>query len=284
MVKVVNFYMDDSGTRHPDHDPGKKAEHGYDWFALGGVLVKSEDEAQARILHKEFCQEWGIATPIHSVEVRGRTLNFRWLEDKSKETQREFYEALYQLLKAVPVVGLACVIDRPGYNSRYLGTYGRKRWSLCKSAFTISVERAAKYARSIGYRLRVCPERCNKTEDQVVKGYYEGLKTDGPPFDVSRSEKYRPLTGAEFRETLYEIRPKMKTSPMAQFADLYLWPLCMGGYNAQNRPYKRLLEDGKLIEVGMLPEDIPQLGTKYYCFESVERKGFVAVGSGGAPA
>ena len=102
--------------------------------------------------------------------------------------------------------GLACVIDRPGYNARYLEKYGRQRWSLCKSAFTIAVERAAKYARSIDCRLRVCHERCNKTEDGMLKGYYEELKRDGPPFDTSRSEKYRPLTGAEFRETLYELQ------------------------------------------------------------------------------
>ena len=276
MVKVANFYMDDSGTRHPDHDPGKKAEHGYDWFALGGVLVKSEDEAQARNLHKEFCQKWGIEAPIHSVEVRGRTINFRWLEDKSKEDQIEFYEGLYQLLKSAPVIGLACVIDRPGYNARYLEKYGRDRWSLCKSAFTISVERAAKYARSIGYRLQVCPERCNKIEDGMILGYYEGLKKDGPPFDASRSEKYRPLTGAEFRETLYGLRPKKKTSPMAQLADLYLWPMCMGGYNSGCRPYKRLMEDGKLIEAGMPVGDLPTLATKYYWFEAVQRRAAVA--------
>jgi hypothetical protein len=174
------------------------------------------------------------------------------------------------LLKSAPVVGLACVIDRPGYNARYGEKYGG--WSLCKSAFTISVERAAKYARSIGCRLRVCPERCNKTEDGMIKSYYEALKEEGPPFDATRSEKYRPLTGAELRETLYELEPKRKTSPMAQFADLYLWPMCMGGYNAGCVPYKRLVEDGKLIEVGMPADDIPMLGTKYYCFDAVERK------------
>jgi Protein of unknown function (DUF3800) len=272
LVKVANFYIDDSGTRHPDHKPGTKAAHGYDWFALGGILVKNEDEEEARHLHNDFCKRWELKTAIHSVEVRNRTLNFRWLEDKTKAVRDEFYEALYQLLKAAPVTGLACVIDRPGYNARYLEKYGRQRWSLCKSAFTISVERAAKYARSIDRRLRVCPERCNKTEDGMLKGYYENLKRDGPPFDTSRSEKYRPLTGAEFRETLYELKPKMKTSPMAQFADLYLWPMCMGGYNLGCWPYKRLIEDGKLIGCEMPAEDHEMLATKYYCFERVTRK------------
>jgi hypothetical protein len=48
MGNVVNFYMDDSGTRHPDHDPGKRAKHNFDWFALGGILVKDSDEPEAR--------------------------------------------------------------------------------------------------------------------------------------------------------------------------------------------------------------------------------------------
>ncbi|WP_084306005.1 DUF3800 domain-containing protein [Bradyrhizobium sp. ARR65] len=231
--------MDDSGTRHPDHNPGKRAGHNFDWFALGGVLVNDTDEHAARELHAAFCRKWGLTCPIHSVEVRARTRNFLWLERRPKRNQDIFYEDLYQLKKAMPVVGLACVIDRPGYNARYREKYGRQRWSLCKSAFTISVERAAKYARSLDCRLRVLPERCNKTEDRILKGYYNDLKTAGPPFDPTTSEKYRPLSAEEFRKTLLEFDPKMKTSPMAQLADLYLWPICMGGYNADNRPYRR---------------------------------------------
>jgi hypothetical protein len=57
----------------------------------------------------------------------------------------------------------------------------------------ISVERAAKYARSLDCRLRVLPERCNKKEDRVLKAYYNDLKVSGQPFDATRSEKYRPL-------------------------------------------------------------------------------------------
>lgn len=57
MPKVVNFYLDDSGVRHPDHAPGKRAAHGYDWFALGGVLVKQKDEDAARTLHKAFLRQ-----------------------------------------------------------------------------------------------------------------------------------------------------------------------------------------------------------------------------------
>jgi Protein of unknown function (DUF3800) len=267
---IVNFYMDDSGTRHPDHDAGKRAEHKFDWFALGGVLVKGSDEPQALDLHDAFCRKWGLTCPIHSVEVRARNKGFLWLERRPKRDQEIFYEDLYQLMKAAPVIGLACVIDRPGYNARYREKYGRERWSLCKSAFTISVERAAKYARSLNCRLRVLPERCNKKEDQVLKGYYNDLKKTGQPFDPNTSEKYRPLTPEQFRETLLEFHPQMKSARMAQLADLYLWPICMGGYNGENRPYKRLRDDGKLIERVLTEADWAMLATKYYCFDAQE--------------
>jgi hypothetical protein len=169
MPNVINFYLDDSGARHPDHDPGKRAAHGYDWFALGGIMVKQEDEDAARALHKAFCDKWNIAEAIHSVEIRGRTGNFLWPMELSKPSQDKFYEDLYQLMRAAPVVGLACVIDRPGYNARYAEKYAGKRWMLCRSALNISAERAAKHARSLGYRLRVAPERCNKPEDALIK-------------------------------------------------------------------------------------------------------------------
>jgi hypothetical protein len=102
----------------------------------------------------------------------------------------------------------------------------------------------------------------------MLKSYYNDLKKVGQPFDATRSEKYRPLTPAEFATTLLAFQPKSKTSPMAQFADLYLWPMCMGGYNEANLPYKRLKEDGKLIECYVPEGDWPMLATKYYCFDT----------------
>jgi hypothetical protein len=54
---------------------------------------------------------------------------------------------------------------------------------------------------------------------------------------------------------------------MVQFADLYLWPMAMGGYDENNRPYKRLLEDGKLIDCIYNDAEVPHLGIKYSCFD-----------------
>lgn len=91
------------------------------------------------------------------------------------------------------------------------------------------------------------------------------------PFATEASDKYAPIGSAQFSETLYELRPKMKTSPMSQLADLYLWPICMGGYNARNRPYARLKADRKLIECFLPEEQWPMRATKYSCFDLVER-------------
>jgi hypothetical protein len=48
--------------------------------------------------------------------------------------------------------------------------------------------------------------------------------------------------------------------------------ICMGGYHATNRPYQRLLMDGKLRECNLDEKEWPTLATKYSCFDLVERK------------
>src|SRR4051812_46653521 len=188
MLNVLNFYLDDSGTRHPSHDPGKRPEHGYDWFALGGVMVRDEDEMEARRLHAAFCGRWNVTGPLHSSEIRSQNEGFLWVRGLPKRRQAEFYEELYQMMREAPVVGLACVVDRPGYNHRYLETYQQRPWLLCKTAFSVAVERAAKYARQSGRRLRVSPERCNKPEDRRLRGYYDNLRSGGMPFATDSSD------------------------------------------------------------------------------------------------
>jgi hypothetical protein len=260
--------MDDSGTRHPDHNPSLPT-HGHDYFALGGILVKQEDETIARQLHSNFCQQRDINYPLHSVEIRGKSENFAWLGKLNKDELGLFIEQLYQVLEKSAIIGIACVIDRPGYNYRYREKYGRQRWSLCKTAFTVLVERAAKYADSQGYKLRVLPEKCNKVEDKTLKDYYDHLKSEGMPFEQSTSSKYVPLKADDFKRLLYEFKLKEKTSPMIQLADLYLWPMAIGGYDPNNRTYKRLMEDRKLIDCLYSQEEISYLGIKYSCFDLI---------------
>ena len=271
MSGIINLYIDDSGTRNPDHKPSLP-KHGHDYFALGGILVKQEDETIAREMHSDFCQKWHITYPLHSVEIRSRSKNFTWLGKLTKDQSNLFIEQLYQVLKMSPIIGIACVIDRPGYNRRYREKFGRQRWSLCKTAFTVLIERAAKYADSQACKLRVLPEKCNKSEDGILKGYYDQLKSEGMPFEQSTSSRYEPLKVDDFKELLYEFKLKEKTSPMIQLADLYLWPIAMGGYDQENQTYKRLVEDKKLIDRLYTQEQVSSLGIKYSCFELVQSR------------
>jgi len=176
------------------------------------------------------------------------------------------------MMRDMPVLGLACVIDRPGYNARYLRLYEYQPWLLCKTAFNVIVERAAKFAISNTKKLRIYPERCNISEDRLLSDYYDALRVGGMPFANESSAKYKPLTADNFNSVLYEFKTKRKSSPLVQLADLYLWPICMGGYHKSNRPYKRLLDDGKLIECRLCKDDWAAMASKYSCFEAVKIK------------
>jgi hypothetical protein len=185
------------------------------------------------------------------------------------EKREQFLEELYQLLSMPQLLGHACVIDRTGYNSRYLAKYGRSRWSLCKTAFAVSVERDAKFAIRSGRRLRVLIERSDRKTDGWIEGYYDSLKSTGTPFAIETSGKYAPLGPEAFASTLYEFRLKNKSSPMIQMADLYLWPMCIGGYDPRNRPYARLQSDGRLIDCALPAESVWLEGIKYSCWDLV---------------
>lgn len=261
-MSEFRFYVDDSGTRHPDKKSGQPT--GYpDWFALGGILIHKDNELQAREAYEEFCDQWEITYPLHSAEIRHRTGNFVWLQDPNKN--RQFVDSLSRFLLNLPVVGHACVVDRPGYNARYKEKYGRDRWSLCKTAFSIAVERASKYARSRGARLRVLVERSSKNDEEALKSHYEALRVRGSPFNPDTSAKYSPLEQGSLRETLAEFRVKHKSSPLMQIADLYLYPICQGGYNKAYPPYRMLTEHARLIDCVVDGDD---LKVKYSCFDN----------------
>ena len=121
MPNVMHFYMDDSGTRHPDRNPGKPPAHGHDWFGLGGVLIKEKDEDDARDVYYAFRKRWGLSIPFRSADIRSKSKGFTWLGTVPSEKREAFLEELYQLMAGLPVVGIACVIDRPGYNQPIQG-------------------------------------------------------------------------------------------------------------------------------------------------------------------
>ncbi len=270
MPRVLNFYMDDSGTRLPNRKPLRFNPNVRDFFALGGVLINEEDEAGARKLHSDFCSRWSINYPLHSVEIRHSTGRFTWLKRDGTEYGR-FMNDLTKTLLAMEVLGVTCAIDRPGYDARYREKYGRRQWHLCQTAFAIAVERAAKFARRDGRKLRVMPERSSKADDERLVGYYSDLRTAGPPFETTTSAPYAPLTAKEFAETLHEIRFKSKSSPMGQVADMFLWPMAIAGYDPLNRAYVALRDAKRLIEIRLREGQAEVCGSKYSCFELVRR-------------
>lgn len=80
MAIRYNLYVDESGTREPDRNPKDVAPGGRDYFAIGGVLVRQDDEAGVRQAHARFCSAWNFVHPLHSYDMRNKTKNFRHLE------------------------------------------------------------------------------------------------------------------------------------------------------------------------------------------------------------
>lgn len=270
-LPIYNLYLDDSGTRHPDRTLATSPKG--DWFALGGVLIKEEDEAEAREKHQEFCQKWNISYPLHSVKIRYRSHQFRWLKELAKERSDEFYGDLQNLILSVPVIGHACVIDRPGYHARYFEKYGRRRWHLCKTAFSVVSERVAKYAIQNGRRVRIFVEETDPDSDKKIREYFRELRSEGMPFAKDNSSKYGPLSAEDLKFRLLDQNFKRKSSPMMQLADLYLYPICRGPYDPNYHPTQMLVEAKKTIDCVIGGDAVPHLGIKYSCFDLDNKKG-----------
>jgi len=270
VTPTLHLYLDDSGSRDLDRT---QSQIGSDWFALGGLLIREEDEALARLSHTKFCQYWRISYPLHSYEIRKRTGHFEWISGLPQQQRQQIFGELTEVLINLPVLGTACVIDRQGYNDRYRAKYGHRRWALCKTAFSIVVERAAKYARQQGCRLKVFYERSDKQNEARIDGYFAAMRTLGMPFDQTNSEPYGPLNSVQMRETLWECRKKYKSSPVMQFADLYLFPLCIGGYDQTDRALVTLRNHARIIDCVLPPEHQRDIGVKYSCFDFEHKKG-----------
>ncbi len=237
------------------------------WFGMGGVMLREVDEEDVRRRHKALCLKWNITAPLHSSDIRSTSKAFTWLGKCGEHVRSEFLQDVEALATHPSLTAIACVIDRPGYNDRYRAKYGRERWSLCKTAFTIVVERAAKFVRRHGGRMRVYVEKSDRNTDRQVSDYYDQMRTQGHPFDSGNASKYGPMTQAELANVLYEFKTKEKSSPLIQIADLCLWPMCIGGYNPKNLAYVALKSKGTLIDSNLPAQDIAHAGIKYSCWE-----------------
>jgi hypothetical protein len=264
---VWRFYMDDSGSRDPDRSRTTDPQL-VDWFGMGGILVREDDVPALEKEVSDFRARWPYpSAPLHSWEIRTRKQGFAWLRATSAAKQRRFIEELTDLMCSLPILVHATVVDRPGYNRRYLQEYGPRRWSLCRTAFKIAVERAAKFARSEGARLRVYVEQSDRPGEKRLKDYFDSLRRDGLPFDRKTSAKYAPMTATELKATLLEFKVKTKGSLPMQIADLALWPVCHGKYHPDNLALAALTKSGRLLDA-KCSESNALLGIKYSCFDS----------------
>jgi hypothetical protein len=266
MTEMLHLYLDDSGSRYPDHRPKQPRADGMDHFAFGGIIVRAADVDTIFPEHRAFCHGWDISYSLHSAEIRGGRSNFAWLATDDAR-RASFLGDLQAFLLQLPVTAIAAVVHRPGYVARYKERYGSQTWLMCKTAFSILVERAAKYARSQNAKLEIYFEQAGKREDRAIKEYGRCLKTQGMPFDTGASAAYG-LSPEDFTALLVgEPRERTKKTPMMQIADLMLYPVAKAGYEPAYPPYRALWDHKRVINALLPAHSRASLGCKYSCFE-----------------
>jgi Protein of unknown function (DUF3800) len=262
----LHLYVDDSGSRDLNKAPTLSRNDGMDYFALGGILIDEKDIDGLLTTHKLFCDAHNIDYPLHSWAIRGGREKFGWL--KNPEKAFAFYTDLESFLVGLPVIGIAAVVDRPGYIIMQQEKCQAAPVPMAKSAFGFLIERAAMFADSRQCSLRVFFERAGKAEDRSMILYMRDLKKFGMPFDGTNADADNSLTAQDFcRIVMGEPRGRTKETPMIQVADLMLYPMAKGGYDPDYRAYVSLLKAGKLIDALFDAENRTKLGIKYSCFE-----------------
>lgn len=270
MTKKYCLYFDDTGVRDPNKMPDIPRKDGMDCFGLGGVIVREEDICEILAGHTEFCEKWGIDYPLHSSRIRCGQGKFSWL--RQHDNSEQFWAALEEWLLSLPIICTACVVHRPGYVERYKDYYQERLWLMCKTAYSILIERSAKFAEQQSRSLEVYFEQTGKKEDRNIAKYAKELKSSGLPFSEMTSGTYEPLTGEGFRRiVLGDPRRRMKMDPMCQIADLVLYPIAKGGYDPEFRTYAKLKEGKKLVDSLLNEKELHHVGIKYFCFNGLNR-------------
>lgn len=266
MLRPYTLYMDETGNRNPD----KKADASRlnrDWFGFGGVLIKGEDNDTARQLVGQFAEKWNLKKPAHITDMLSQNKGFSWLGKVSQETVENFWSDWRDVLCSSPLIGIGCVVDRPGYVARgYLEKHKDSRWLLCRSAFDITVERAVKLAKLEGRKLHIVFEQ-DPGINSTITGYFENLKNNGLEFDQNNSQKYLPISQKEFADVLGRIQHKPKSHPLLQIADSYIYAMARYPYDKRFGLYRHLRDRKKLADFALPQECLPHMGIKYYCFD-----------------
>ncbi|MBW4540696.1 MAG: DUF3800 domain-containing protein [Myxacorys chilensis ATA2-1-KO14] len=257
------LYMDESGSAKPS--PRDAAPY----FAVGGVLVKRQDESVIANQIIEFKRRWEISenTALHGNEIRSRKKNFAWLGLKPKEEQDAFLCDLSNTITCCPIIVHACVVSRQGYLKRYFERYGEKTWEMLKSAFMILIERSAKYASQNDGKLMVYYEKAGKNEDRLMEEHFDTIRSEGHPFALEGSAKYDPLSPGTLDNILCGIEGKTKQNLLIQVADLCLHPVVRAKDQSENTAFQALRQNQRLVDSVLQEDQLPTMGIKYYCFE-----------------
>lgn len=264
MNQKFALYIDESGSPKPN--PNDAATY----FAVGGVLIKHQDESIIRQQVDEFKKRWHIESgvPLHGNEIRSRKKTFAWLGRMSEADRDRFLQDLTDTIIQCPIIVHGCVVSRKGYLDRYLKVYGSSTWEMMKSAFSILLDRVSKYVAIQEGKVLVYFEKAGKKEDKLITDYFNDFRNSGFPFSAETSNKYAPLTPNQIQKVLTGIEGKSKTNPILQIADLCLYPVAKSKEQPDNRAFQDLRRYQKLVDTVLMPGDLEKMGIKYYCFDN----------------
>ncbi len=263
MTEEFALFLDDSGSPKPNlKDP-------LPYFAIGGILVKRQDELIIQSAVKKFKENWNISPeyPLHGNEIRSKKKGFAWLGKLDQQEYNRFMDDLTELIITSPIIVHACVVSRSGYHQRYLEMYDENTWEMMKSAFSIIIERCAKYVDRKNGKIMVYYEKMGKKEDRLIEQYFEEMRTSGHPFNSDNAEKYLPLSSIELSSLLRGIEGKSKSRNELQLADLCLYPIVKSKENPNNKALIAMKKNNLIIDCLLKQEEIETLGIKYYCFD-----------------
>jgi hypothetical protein len=269
MLRPYTFYMDETGSRHPDKQ-SDKSRLGRDWFGFGGVMVRGEDNDGVRDRVRHFSDRWKLSGPAHITDMRSENKAFSWLGKIDQVTREQFWSDWHRVLCESPVIGIGCVIDRPGYRARGYLEKHQSKWLLCRSAFDITIERAVKIAMMEGRKLHVVFEQ-DAGINSTISGYFQNLKNNGLEFDKENSKRYSPLASCCFSTTLGRIQHKPKSHELLQVADSYIYALARKGYDSKFPLYRHLRDAKRVAEFYLPQECLPHMSVKYYCFDKTKK-------------
>lgn len=250
----------------------KDADQSPQWFTLGGVLIRDDDKATCKQAHADFLGRWPEVTqPLHLTDMHSKRKGFAWLEAVSREKLGDFWADYHSVVGSLPMIAVGCVVHRPGYRDRGYGSReGDAKWNLCRTAFNILIERAAKLAHADGCRLRVRYEGADRKADKALHAYWRELKAgQGLGFNAQNAAKYDPFPPDVLAATLVDLERKDKKSALIQFADTCALALSKGRYQPNFSTYVALKQGGRLADTHVGEERAASEGVKYSCFDGL---------------